>query len=181
MWIRAIGSILRILIGAGFIAAGLVKLFDPGFVYGGLTHKLGEFGNAYPWYREIILVRVERNLDLFAYLVPSAEIAAGISFLFGAFVSWSACGAAFLLINIGFAVGGQNDLLLPLHLALGLLLIVLGRAGAGLTWGLDGWLVQRMPPALVMFPLRWRLPDEFRRMHRGPSRYHPGKVHGRRR
>ncbi len=180
MWIRATGSVLRILIGAGFVAVGLVKLLDPSFLYGGLTHKLSDFGNSFPWYHEFVLLRVERNLDLFAYLVPSAEIAAGLSFIFGAFVSWSSCGAAFLLVNIGLAIGADNYLLLPLHLAMALLLIVLGRAGAGLTWGLDGWLVQRMPPALVLFPLRRRLPEEIRRMLVA-ARYHPSQIYRRRR
>jgi len=177
MWIRAIGAALRIAVGAALIASGLVKLLDPGFLYGGLIHRLREFGEPFPWYSEYVLQRfVQTHLDFFAYAIPIAEIAAGLSFLFGLLVSWSACGAAFLVVNVGLSIGRSEYWILPLHAALALLLLVLGRAGAGLTWGLDGLLIGKMPAALVLFPLRHRLPEEFRRMYRAPARNYPSQV-----
>ncbi len=182
MWIRATGAILRIILGAGLVAAGLMKLRDPGFLYGGLLHRLSDFGPPFAWYGDYILLRiVEPHMELFAYAVPLVEIAAGLSFLLGFLVSWAASGTALLILNIGLATGRNEFWILPLHAALAFLFLMLGRAGAGLTWGLDGLLANRLPPPLLLFPLRRRLPEEFRRTHDASARLHPGQIHGRRR
>jgi len=180
MWIRATGAILRMIVGAGFIAAGVFKLLDAGFIYGGLLHTLGDFGPAFPFYKEYVLLRmVEPHLQFFAYAIPIAEIALGVSFLLGGLVSWAAAGGAFLLLNIGLGMGYGEYWVLPLHLAGALLLITLARAGAGLTWGLDAVLVKRLPESLVLFPFRRRIPKELRRIRIDAPRYDPRQIHRR--
>jgi len=180
MGIRATGAILRMALGALFFTAGLVKLLDPGFIYGGLLHTLSDFGPAFPFYREYVLLRlVEPHLEIFAYAVPLSEIALGISFILGCLVSWAAAGGAFLLLNIGLAIGYGQYWVLPLHAAGALLLIAMGRATPGLTWGLDAVLVKRFPASLVLFPLRKHIPAEFRRIRIDAPRYDSRQIHRR--
>ena len=178
MAIRAIGAILRMLIGVAFIAAGIWKLLDAGYLYGGLVHRLEDFGEPYPFYRDSILLRfVEPRQELFAYAVPIAEIVVGALFLLGAFVCLAALVGAVLLGNFALAIGYGSSWIVPAHAAAALLLIVMARATAGCTWGLDALLARRVPAPLLLFPFRWRLPEAYRRISRAPAGNYRGEVH----
>jgi hypothetical protein len=57
------------------------------------------------------------------------------------------------------AVSAGNILLLAGLVLCTAIFLAMGWAGAGLHWGVDGWLVQRVNERLVLLPLRLRLPD----------------------
>jgi uncharacterized membrane protein YphA (DoxX/SURF4 family) len=159
---RAI-ALIRILIGVFFLTLGIIQLMDPAFLYGGLLLRASEYGQPYVFYRRYLLGRyVEPQQEFFAYLVAGGETLLGASFLTGALVSWGALGGAFLVLNFGMAVSAGQPLLMALHLALALVFLALGRFGAGLTWGVDGWLAQRINEVYVLFPLRLSLPKYFK-------------------
>jgi uncharacterized membrane protein YphA (DoxX/SURF4 family) len=154
-------AVLRILAGAGMMAAGLTKLLDPAFLYGGILHTLGEYGRAYPFYQDWMLNRyVEWNQTLFAYAVGVGELLVGVCLLLGLLVSLASLGGIFLMINFALATSAGNPVALVLHLVSIGVFILLGRAAAGVTWGLDGLLVRRLNEALVLFPFRLSLPSE---------------------
>lgn len=154
-------AVLRILAGAGITAAGLTKLLDPAFLYGGLLHTLGEYGRAYPFYQDWMLNRyVEWNQTLFAYAVGIGELLVGVCLLLGLLVSLASLGGIFLMINFTLAISAGNPVSLVVHLVFVSLFVVLGRAAAGLTWGLDALLVRRINEALILFPFRLSLPEE---------------------
>lgn len=158
---RRVLAVLRILAGAGMMAAGLAKLLDPAFLYGGLMHALGEYGRAYPFYQHWVLSRyVEWHQTLFAYAVGIGELVVGLCLLLGLLVSLASVGGIFLMLNFALAVSAGNPLSLAVHLACIAVFVLLGRAAAGLTWGLDGLLVRRLNEALVLFPFRISLPEE---------------------
>lgn len=156
--VRYVIAVVRILIGASFLWLGISKLLDPELLYGGLFHELEKHGAAFPFYQRFLSRYVELHQELFAFAAAGGEVLVGLSFLLGALVSLASVGGAFLMLNFGFAIsfGNQPSLLLHVAFALGFLLI--GRLGAGLAWGLDGWLAQRIAPAWVLFPLRRSLP-----------------------
>lgn len=155
-------AIIRILIGLAFLAAGIVKLMDPTLLYGGLLLELSEHGKPYYFYDRYFLGRfVMRHQELFAYAVGIGGILLGVSFLTGTLVSLAALGGAFMVVNLGLAVSAGKPLLMALHVLLALVFLVLGRYGAGLTWGGDGWLARRINEVLVLFPLRFSLPGYF--------------------
>jgi len=155
-------AIIRILIGVLFLAAGIVKLMNPTLLYGGLLLELSEQGQPYYFYDRYFLGRfVELHQEFFAHLVAIGEILVGLGFLTGALVSLAALGGAFLMVNIGLAVSSGKPLVMAVHVLSALVFLVLGRYGAGLTWGVDGWLARRINEVLVLFPLRFSLPGYF--------------------
>lgn len=158
---RRLLAILRMLVGAGMTAAGLSKLLDPAFLYGGMLHQLAEYGSPYPFYRDWVIHRyVEWNQTLFAYAVAIGELLVGLCLLLGLLVSLASLGGIFLMVNFTLAVSAGNPVALALHVAFIGVLVLLGRAGAGLTWGVDGWLVEHVNEAVVLFPFRLSLPEE---------------------
>jgi uncharacterized membrane protein YphA (DoxX/SURF4 family) len=158
---RRVLAILRILAGAGMAAAGLTKLLDPAFLYGGLLHTLGEYGRAYPFYQDWMLNRyVEWNQTLFAYAVGIGELLVGLCLLLGLLVSLASLGGIFLMLNFTLAISSGNPVVLVVHLVFIGVFVLLGRGAAGLTWGLDGLLVRRINEALILFPFRLSLPEE---------------------
>jgi uncharacterized membrane protein YphA (DoxX/SURF4 family) len=161
---RAILSLVRIGAGCLFFFLGAKKLLDPGFLYGGLMHALEAAGHPFPFYETFLNSGVERHQALFTFGVSIGELLLGISLLLGAYVSLSSVFGAILLVNIALATTYGNWLHFAAHLAGAVALLLLGRIGAGLTWGLDAWLVDRLPPALVLFPLR-RSPPRRARAH----------------
>lgn len=155
-------AIIRILTGVAFLAMGILQLKDPTFLYGGLLLELSEHGQPYYFYDRYFLGRfVELHQEFFAHLVAIGEILLGLSFLTGALVSLAALGGAFLIVNFGLAVSSGKPLVMALHVLFALVFLVLGRYGAGLTWGVDGWLARRINEVLVLFPLRFSLPGYF--------------------
>jgi uncharacterized membrane protein YphA (DoxX/SURF4 family) len=162
-------AILRILCGVVFLAAGIWKLRDADLLYGGLLLRLEELGRPFPFYEKFIHRFFEFNETRLVIVVCVCEILGGTMLVLGAQVSLATLGAAFLLMNYAFATTSGNWLYFSFYAAGALLLLVLGRLGAGLTWGLDGWLIRRWQDWLVLFPLRMAAPRHAR----------PGSPHSR--
>ena len=146
------------LIGAGFIWSGASQLADPALLYGGLLHALEQYGAPFPFYRSFLSRFVELHQELFASAVAIGELLIGAGFLTGTLVSLSALGGAFLVLNFGFATSYGDLPRLLLHFASALAFLLFGHLCAGLTWGLDGWLIRHIHEAVVLFPLRRSLP-----------------------
>lgn len=155
LWKRITVAGLRILLGGGMLYAGLAKLLDPGFLYGGLLLRLSELGRPFGFYDHYILSRyVSLNEELFAYAVSIGEILVGISLVFGALVSFGVLGGCFLMLNFALATGAGDPVKLLLHGVLMGVFIFLGVVGAGVWWGVDGWLTRYIHEAVVLFPFR---------------------------
>ena len=74
-------------------------------------------------------------------------------------VSGGVLGGMFLVANFALATTWGNVPMLLAHVTLLALLAGLGCCSAGLTWGCDGWLAQRLNPRILLFPWRRRLPS----------------------
>ncbi|MCL6481018.1 MAG: DoxX family membrane protein [Firmicutes bacterium] len=160
LWKRIGVAGLRILLGGWMFYAGLSKLLDPGFLYGGLLHRLSELGRYFEFYNHYVLNRyVSLHEELFAYAVSIGELLVGASLLSGALVSWGVLGGCFLMVNFALATGAGNPVTLLLHGVLIGVFLFLGVAGAGVWWGVDGCLTRHINESVVMFPFRRTLPD----------------------
>jgi hypothetical protein len=159
MTLRHVIAVLRILGGAGLLALGISLLRDAGFLFGGLIHRLEEFGRPFAFYRSFLERFVEFHQELLAYLLAGGILFVGVSLLLGLLVSWGAVAGAILAVNFGLATTAGNWLGTCLWVAVAALLLLMGRRAAGLTWGLDAWLVERISAGLVLFPLRVRPPE----------------------
>ncbi len=155
-------SILRILIGAAFLFMGVQRLSDAEFLYGGLMHTLEGLGQPWPFYQAFLERYVELHQTFFTFAFSCGEILLGVSFLLGALVSISSVGGAVLLVNIALATTYAAPGRLAAHLCGAALLLLMGRMGVGLCWGLDGWLVDRVNPVAVLFPLRLSVPTSLK-------------------
>lgn len=155
-------SILRILMGAALLFVGIQKLSDPEFLYGGLMHTLEGLGQPWPFYQGFLTGYVELHQTFFTFAFSCGEILLGVSFLLGAFVSISSVGGAVLVVNIALATAYSAPERLVAHLCGAALLLLMGRMGVGLCWGLDGWLVDRVAPVAVLFPLRLSVPNSLK-------------------
>jgi uncharacterized membrane protein YphA (DoxX/SURF4 family) len=155
--LRRAVSVARILLGVVALVLGVKNLLDPEFLYGGAYLHLNEFGQPFPFYRRV-LARMEYQQTLLAYAISVCEILLGLSYLTGTIVSLASVGAAFLLVNFAVATAAGNILWLLALLALAVVFLAMGYVGAGLHWGVDGWLVERVNEATVLMPLRRRLP-----------------------
>ena len=151
-------AVVRILIGVGLVWLGVRLLMDHSFLFGGLLERLMATGGPVRYYFRMYLL-IERHETAFAYLSASASICAGVSFITGTLISLTSLGAAALVMNYALASSSGNWLhFLPL-LAVALALLLLGRLGAGCTWGVDGWLIRRVKDWIVLFPLRLKAPQ----------------------
>jgi uncharacterized membrane protein YphA (DoxX/SURF4 family) len=151
-------AILRMLIGAGFVALGVAKLASAEFLYGGLLHAMEDAGRAFPFYGQFMWPHVVGHQTFFTYVVALGELSLGLSFVTGAFVSISSLAGAFMLLNYALATCYEAPARLTGHLAGAALLVLMGCLGAGLTWGVDRWLVNQLESGLVLLPLRWKVP-----------------------
>ncbi len=151
-------AMLRILIGAAFVAMGTAKLMDADFLYGGLVQTMEAAGRAFPFYESFLARYVELHQTFFANVVALGELLLGISYFTGTFVSLSSLAGAFMVLNFMLATCYGAPGRLAAHLAGVALLLAMGWMGAGLTWGLDRWLVSRSRSTFVLLPLRRRVP-----------------------
>ncbi|MBI3662053.1 MAG: hypothetical protein HY234_03260 [Acidobacteria bacterium] len=151
---------VRILIGIGFLWTGIRMLMNHDLLFGGLLHRLSETGGPVRFYRENFLRYIERYETAVVYLSAAANIGAGFFFLTGTLISLTSLGAAALVLNYGLASSAGNWPRMLAHVVAALLLVALGWLGAGLTWGVDGWLIQRFQDWLVLFPLRRKAPGK---------------------
>jgi hypothetical protein len=148
------------LIGVGLLAVGVSLLQDDSFLFGGILHRLDEIGQPLPFFSGTLARYVEPHMARSAYLVAGGLILTGAAFTLGLLVSWAAVGGAVLAMLFGLATGHGNAALLGAAVGAAAFLLLMGRGGAGLTWGLDGWLVERLHPTLVLFPLRMQPPED---------------------
>lgn len=151
-------AILRILLGVLFVVKGAMKLGNADFLYGGLMHALEAAGRPFPFYEGVLTSYVDAHQTLFIYVVVLGQLLLGLSFVTGAFVSLSSAAGAFLLLNIALATSYGAPARLATYLTGAAVLMLMGRLGAGLTWGVDRWLVRRSRSALVLLPLRRTVP-----------------------
>ena len=151
-------ALLRMMVGAGFLYFGFTKLLDPDFLFGGLLFRVYEIGAPFPFYARFLVRFVEFRQEQVAYLVASAEILLGLSFLLGALVSLGAVGGTFLVLNFALATTWGHPWMMTAHLFLIALLLALGRSGAGMAWGLDALLARYIHEPLLFFPLRRAAP-----------------------
>jgi uncharacterized membrane protein YphA (DoxX/SURF4 family) len=150
-------AVVRILIGIGLVWLGVRLLMDHSFLYGGLLEHLTASGGPVRRYLRMYLF-VERHETLIAYLSASASICAGVSFITGTLISLTSLGASALVLNYALASSSGNWPRFFTLLAVALALLLLGRLGAGCTWGVDGWLIRRVKDWIVLFPLRLKAP-----------------------
>lgn len=153
---------LRLYLGWSWLAAGWEKVRDPAYASGeAVTAFLqGALKNApYGWYKGLIQSTFMPNAKLFAFLVTWGEVLVGVALFLGAFTVLAAI--AGIVMNISFLLAGSVSTN-PLYIIIQFALIF---SGAGLVWGIDGWLMRsgRRIPVLLAGPSevpasrgRWR-------------------------
>ena len=151
-------AVIRILIGVGFVWLGVSLLLNQNFLFGGLIERLMATGGPVRAYLRLYLL-IERHETVVAYLSASASICAGVFFITGTLVSLTSLAASALVMNYALASSSGNWPHFLALLAAALTLLLVGRLGAGCTWGVDGWLIERFKDWMVLFPLRWRAPQ----------------------
>lgn len=150
-------AVVRILVGVGFVWVGVSLLLDQEFLYGGLLEHLTATGGPVRIYWRMYLF-IERHETAFAFLSASASICAGVFFITGTLISLTSLGASALVLNYALASSSGNWPRFLTLLATTGVLLLLGRLAVGLTWGVDGWLIERLKDWLVLFPLRLKAP-----------------------
>lgn len=151
-------AVARILLGVLFMVKGAAKLGNLDFIYGGLMMALEEAGRPFPFYEGVLVNFVDMHQTFFTYAVVLGQLLLGLSYASGAFVSLSSAVGAFMLLNIALATSYGAPGRMLTYLAGAVALLVMGRMGTGLTWGLDRWMVKRSRSALVLLPLRTKVP-----------------------
>jgi len=160
MFARRMVALIRMLLGGGFLWLGIHKLQDTDFLYGGLMHEVRRLGTPFPLYEQFLFRFVEFNQEFYALTVAIGETLVGLSLLLGVCVSLGTLATAFLVVNYALATTWNNLPMMAAHLLLAAALVFLGWRGAGLTWGLDRWLVNVVHERLVLFPWRIAVPAE---------------------
>lgn len=151
-------AVVRILIGIWFLWIGARMLMDQELLYGGLLRWLTETGGPVRLYQRFVPF-IERNETNLAFLAAAANIGVGLFFVSGALISLASLAAAALVLNYALASSSANYPHFIACLSGSAVLLALGRLGAGLTWGVDAWLIQRFQDWLVLFPLCRKAPE----------------------
>ena len=151
-------AVIRILIGIGFLCLGISMLMDQDLLFGGLLRRLYETGGPMRFYNSLFLRVAEFRETLVVYLASGVSIVLGLLYVTGTLFSLASVGAAVFVANIGMASSSQNRPREFMFFVATLLLLMPGRACAGLTWGVDGLLIRRFQDWLVLFPLRRKAP-----------------------
>ncbi len=152
-------AVIRILIGIAFLWNGVSMLMDQDLLYGGLLRHLNSTGGPVRFYRDVVLPLIERHETSFVFVSAWANIVIGLFFVTGTLVSLTSLTAAFFVVNFGLASSSQNRPRMFLFSLATLLLLMLGRMGAGLVWGVDAWLIRRFQDWLILFPFRRKAPQ----------------------
>lgn len=158
MVFHRIAAVVRMLLGGGFLFLGVTKLMDVEFLYGGLLHRIRGRGQAFPLYDQFLFRFVEMQQEQYSYAVAIGESLVGISLLLGIWVSFGTLVGAFLVLNFALATTWDNVPQMLAHLLLVALLVLLGRGGAGLTWGLDRVLINFVNKRAMLFPWNPKVP-----------------------
>ena len=151
-------AIIRILIGIGFLCLGISMLMNPDLLYGGLLRSLYETGGPVRFYNSIFLRVAEVRETLVVYVASGISIVLGLLYVTGTLFSLTSLAGAFFVANIGMASSSMNRPRQLMFFLATILLLMLGRACAGLTWGVDALLIRRFQDWLVLFPLRRKAP-----------------------
>jgi uncharacterized membrane protein YphA (DoxX/SURF4 family) len=151
-------AVIRILIGLLFIWNGVSMLMDQDLLFGGLLRHLNSTGGPVRFYRDVILPLIERHETSFVFLSAWANIVIGVFLVTGTLISLTSLAAAFFVVNYGLASSSYNRPRMLLFSLATLLLLMLGRMGAGLAWGVDAWLIRRFKDWLILFPFRLKAP-----------------------
>ena len=147
-------AVVRILIGICFLWIGVLMLMDQELLYGGMLLRLAETGGPVRFYRAFALPYFERYETSLVFMAAAANIGVGLFFVTGTLISLTSLGAAALVLNYALASSSGNWPRFLTHIAVALALLLIGRLGAGLAWGVDGLLIERYKHWLVLFPLR---------------------------
>ncbi len=147
-------------IGAGFILQGIANLLDTPLLYGGLMERLQATGASFEFYQRWVLEPyVELHEEAMVILASVLEILIGLQFMLGGLVSLAAVAGAFLVTNYALATCARSGENFVLYISLAAALLLVGRFGGGLTWGIDSALIRRLPDWVVLFPLRRTIPN----------------------
>jgi uncharacterized membrane protein YphA (DoxX/SURF4 family) len=152
-------AMIRILVGLCFIWIGVSILTDEDLLFGGLLRRLNDTGGPVRVYRSVVLPFIERHETSLTHAVGIGNIVVGLFYVTGTLISLTSLAAAFLVANYGLASSSTNRPRMAIFALVTLLLLMLGRAAPGLTWGVDGWLIRRFHDWLVLFPLRRKAPQ----------------------
>ena len=134
-------AVIRILLGALFVLAGMAKIIEGNLGMEGMLEFLNSNQESTFRFYALFLDSVVRNSPLFfAGLATIGEIALGVSLFLGAKIRLSAPVGIFMLLNF-MVVKGSYPWQLGGDQILSILLAILAITNAGRTWGLDGhWL-----------------------------------------
>ncbi|CAF0698417.1 TQO small subunit DoxD [Candidatus Methylacidithermus pantelleriae] len=152
-------AFLRIVVGVCFLRGGLQKvqwvflgnIFPLPWVSQRWIHfmprRVAEFASHNPisWYREFLTGFVIPHRETFAALVAWGELGAGLGLILGLFTRFSSAVAFFLGLNFLLATFWLGPCELWFHTLLLSLAAAFLFSGAGHTWGVDGWLANRLP------------------------------------
>ena len=143
--------VVRVLLGWGWLSAGLDKLSDPAWMQTGEALKgfwakavevpaTGRPPLAFDWYRNFLRGMLDNGSDVwFANLVTIGELAVGVALILGLFVGVAAFVGAFLNWNYIMAGSASSNGLF----GLGAILLILAWKTAGY-YGLDRWILPRI-------------------------------------
>lgn len=151
-------AVIRILIGIGFLWLGVSMLLSHEFLFGGLLERLTSTGGPVRYYRQI-LPYVERYETFLAHFSGIVSIVTGVFYITGTLISLTSFVAFAMVLNLALASSSGNWPRFLTLIAASLALLLIGRMGAGLTWGVDAWLIHRFKDWIVLFPLRLKAPQ----------------------
>jgi thiosulfate dehydrogenase (quinone) large subunit len=132
--------IVRVYVGWIWLNAGWEKLQSTawigpkagaaihGFVSGALKKTTGDHPDVSGWYANFLSNVVDKNAELFSYLIAYGEVAVGIALILGLFTGIAAFAGSFMNMNFLFAGAVSVN---PLLFLLQLFLI--------LAWRIAGW------------------------------------------
>ena len=133
--------LLRAYLGWSWFVAGWEKVWSPawrgtapavtGFLQGALK------GSHFDWYRGLIESLFLPNAGTLAFLVSWGEVLVGLALLAGLFVNLAA--AAGIVMNVSFLLAGS----VSTNATYVIMELILIATGAGLIWGLDGFVAKR--------------------------------------
>jgi uncharacterized membrane protein YphA (DoxX/SURF4 family) len=133
-------AFLRIATGLFFLNAGHQKLTDPGFAsHLGETLRQWAAENPFVPYRQFLELAAAPHADIFAQLVTYGEIGAGLSYVLGFLVAYSAPAAAFMNLNFLLAAQHTSPAILVINLLCVLAHLSLFWGRAGQYFGFDGY------------------------------------------
>ncbi len=153
--------VLRVVVGAWFVKAVWTKL-TVGFLGGVIPYpavaprflgfhpkRVAEFaaGNPIEWYKNFLEGTVLPNAQSFATLQAYGEVCAGVGLVLGFLTGLSALVGLYLSLNFGLASQWMSPGQQGFHVVLVTSMLILLCTRAGRVFGLDAWILARVPPA----------------------------------